>query len=391
MTLANTPEIIQRAAGLSSRLRRGSDLAALDIHIEWAVTDLIPQGAVVLFFGRGGIGKTTLMMQLLDAISRGAEIFGRGTTQRSVICVDFENSLAVLAERCRNIGAADVLFLDSGSNPPRLDRGECNQYLDLLTEYPGAVFVFDTLRSSQGGDENDSQAMTRVMDFLRRLRDAGATVIILHHTPKASDRQYKGSGAIFDMSDHVLGLYAVRAPGDDGEVSDDDDAAKVYRFGTCQKTRYEPDRIFLTFDEETRCFVPAPDPGDAYMDAIADAIATIIDRDDVPTQKQIIAQLAGEVPKGKIPTLLKRGEGVRWTVETGALNAMIYSLVKRPPQFPNPIYSRGTGEVEEPPRKTTAPTDRTGTEEVAQCADLTLFPSSPDLPNEAGELADFDF
>lgn len=120
----------KQAKTLAARLRRGAELAALDIHIEWVVNDLIPQGAVVLFFGRGGIGKTTLMMQILDAISRGSEIFGRGTTQRPVICVDFENSLAVLAERCRNIGADNVLFLDSGSNPPRLDRGECSQYLD---------------------------------------------------------------------------------------------------------------------------------------------------------------------------------------------------------------------------------------------------------------------
>lgn len=325
------------ARTLVDRLRRGAEIAALNISIAWLIFGLIPAEAVILFFGRGGIGKTTLLMQLADAISRGAEIFGRQAERRTVICVDYENSLAVLAERCRNIGADNVLFLDSGSNPPRLDRGECSQFLDLLTEYPGAVFVFDTLRSSQSGDENDSQAMTKVMDFLRRLRDAGATVIVLHHTPKASDRKYKGSGAIFDMADHVLALYPVRAPGDDGEADDDDDAAKVYRFGTSQKTRYEPDRIFLTFDESTRCFVPAPDPGDIHMDAIADAIAAIIDRDDVPTQRRIIDHLAGVVPKHRIPELLRRGEGVRWTVGRGDKKALIYTLVFECPKTPHYI------------------------------------------------------
>ncbi len=369
-----------QAKTLAERLRRGSEIAAMNISIAWLILGLIPEAAVVLFFGRGGIGKTTLMMQFLNAISRGAEIFGRGTTQRPVICVDYENSLAVLAERCRNIGADNVLFLDSGSNPPRLDRGECSQYLDLLEQYPGAVFVFDTLRSSQGGDENDSQAMTKVMDFLRRLRDAGATVIVLHHTPKASDRKYKGSGAIFDMADHVLALYPVRAPGDDGEADDDDDAPKVYRFGTSQKTRYEPDRIFLTFDAETRCFVPAPDPGDIHMDAITDAIAAIIDKDDVPTQRRIIDHLSGVVPKHKIPTLLKRGEGERWTVGKGDKKSLIYSLANSVPQKPNLYIERGFGAL----KTGSQISEQTGESQGSQPIDLTLFPSSPDCPKDVG-------
>lgn len=373
-------EAPEAAKSLAARLRRGSEIAALNIKIAWLIIGLIPEGAVTLFFGRGGIGKTTLAMQLLDAISRGAEIFGRQATQRPVICVDFENSLAVLAERCRNIGANNVLFLDSGSNPPRLDRGECSQYLDLLEQYPGAVFVFDTLRSSQSGDENDSQAMTKVMDFLRRLRDAGATVIVLHHTPKASDRKYKGSGAIFDMADHVLALYPVRAPGDDGEADDDDDAAKVYRFGTSQKTRYEPDRIFLTFDAETRCFVPAQDPGDADLEAIADAIEAIINRDDVPTQRCIIDHLAGVVPKHKVSSLLKRGDGERWTAKHGANNSRIYTLKNPVPQFPDPIYTRETGALE---TDTTDPPHQ-GDEPEMQTIDLTMFPSSPDRPKGNG-------
>lgn len=182
------------------------------------------------------------------------------------------------------------------------------------------------------------------------------------------------------MADHVLALYPVKAPGDDGEADDDDDAAKVYRFGTSQKTRYEPDRMFLTFDAETRCFVQAPDPGDTHMDAIADAIAAIIGKDDVPTQRRIIEHLSGIVPKHKIPTLLKRGEGERWTVGKGDKKSLIYSLANSVPQNPNLYKGRSFGALKTGGKNCEPSVEGFGSQHI----DFTLFPSSPDCPKDAG-------
>lgn len=329
-----TSEEEPSADGILAKLRKGGDLKALDVRVEWVVSPLIPAGAVILFFGRGGLGKSTLAIQIAGAIASGSYVFGVPAAKRPVIYIDYENSLAVLSERLRNIAADEVLFLDSTQSPPRLDRAERFQYLDLLKALPGAVFIFDTLRSSQGGDENDSQAMTEVMLFLRQIRDAGGTVIFLHHTPKSSDRQFKGSGAIFDMTDHVLALYAVRRPGDEKEVEDDDeDEVKVYRFGTALKTRYEPTRQFLTFDSETRQFVVAPDPTEELTQRVAVAIAAIASREKVANQSRIIEELkqdGGEIVSDKkIRATLARGTGRHWHEERGLHNAKLYSLADR--------------------------------------------------------------
>jgi archaellum biogenesis ATPase FlaH len=317
-------ETVQGEPGgrIIDRLKRGSDIKVLDIVIEWLLHGIIPKGAVTLFFGRGGLGKSTLALLLFGAIAAARQVFGMQATQTPVVYIDFENSLAILKERLSHINADDVLFLDSTSNPPKLDKPERGQYLEILETYPGAVFIFDTLRSGQSGDENDSKVMADVMGFLRTLRDRGATVIVLHHTPKSNDRKYKGSGAIFDMVDHVLAIYPVKQAGDDTEVDDDDEEA-VYRFGTALKTRYEPFKMFLKFDHESRCFEPAPDPAEEQLETLAEIIRNIGDN---AKQGDIIEAARAEgISQKKALTLLHRGEGQRWESRRGDKNAKLYN------------------------------------------------------------------
>lgn len=323
-------------------LRSGRELRALDIKVEWIVEGLIPRGSVVLLYGRGGIGKTTLMMMLSNATDRGEAIFGMATVKTQVIVVDFENSLAVLSERAKRTAVDGVLFWDSGHNPPSLDKADWTAYQTLLEQYPGAVFVFDTLRSAHSGDENNSEVMTLIMRRMRMLRDAGATVILLHHTPKGNDRQFKGSGAIFDLCDQTLALYQTAKPGSDQEADDDDDAPdKVYRFGTGKKTRYRPHRVFLSFDTEQEIFTLAKNPDDEALEALH-AIVCQVDARINAIQTEIVraAMSDGGFDFGgdkKIRSLLKRGIDRFWTVERGDKNAIIY----RPIQFGSlaPLYS----------------------------------------------------
>lgn len=71
------------------------------------------------------------------------------------------------------------------------------------------VVLVDTLIAFFDGNENDSVAMRSFLAPLRRLADAGACVIILHHTGKTGDL-YRGS------SDFKSGLdigYKIRNMG----------------------------------------------------------------------------------------------------------------------------------------------------------------------------------
>lgn len=331
---AKEPEPTKQPERVMPTIRTGSELKGMDIVLEWIVFNLIPKQAVCLLYGRGGIGKTTLIMMLADAIDRALAIFGMDTVKTTVIIVDFENSLAVLSERAKRTGVDGVLFIDSSSNPPHLDKPDWTVYLDLLEQYPGALFVFDTLRSSHSGDENDSRTMSLIMSRMRQLRDAGATVVLLHHTPKGNDRQFKGSGAIFDLCDQTLALYQTAKPGSEQEADDDDDSPdKVYRFGTGKKTRYKPHRIFLSFDTEKEVFTLAKNPDDDALECLHSLI-TDMSIIGCAKQSEIVKRASedGGYDFGgdkKIISLLKKGIGRFWTSEKGLHNSIIY----RPIQF----------------------------------------------------------
>lgn len=337
-----SPEFTPAPKARQFPLKTGRELRALDIKVEWIFDGLIPRHSVVLLYGRGGIGKTTLMMMIGNAIDQGIAVFGLATVKTQVIVVDFENSLAVLSERAKRTAVDGVLFWDSGQNPPSLDKADWSAYMDLLEQYPGAVFVFDTLRSSHSGDENSSEVMTLIMRRMRQLRDAGATVILLHHTPKGNDRQFKGSGAIFDLCDQTLALYQTTKPGSEKEAEEDDedDPDKVYRFGTGKKTRYKPHRIFLTFDAEQAIFVAAKDPGDDALQALHEIISHIDERSSA-RQEEIVKAAVEDGGfdfggKNKIRSLLKKGIDRFWTTEKGLRNATIYRPIQFS-SFPTPI------------------------------------------------------
>jgi hypothetical protein len=292
-------------------LQKGSDLQALDIKIEWIVDKLLPKQAITLLHGRGGIGKTWLSHLLADAITKGLPFMGQVTKLVPVVCVDFENSMPVLVDRVRKIGIENVLFWHSSNEiqpPPKLDNLKWELYKTLP---PGSLLIFDTLRAAQGRDENNSQDMAFILDRLKALRDAGFTILLLHHTPKGNDRIYKGSTAILDLADHILSLHRVRKNNLDEIIDDDENEECFYRLGTKDKTRYEPFHLFMNFDKERGGFKKAMDPDTEDMEAIRDILLErgSMNQTHLFNISKTQLDIAG---KGKFTSLLYKGEGKYW-------------------------------------------------------------------------------
>ena len=354
---------------LSKALRTGRDLQILDIPIRWAVKNLIPLESITLLSGRGGMGKTTISIQMGDAISESVPFLGHETIQRPIIYVNFEDSLPVLIDRIKRIGALEVSFWHTTNEikPPRLDSKEWELYKQLPQ---GSVLIFDTLRAAQSRDENDSQHMAFIMQRLKELRDSGFTIILLHHTPKSNERIYKGSTAIFDLSDHVLGLYKVRK-GNHEEIDEDDDTGdSCYRLGTKDKTRYEPFHIFLEFDKDRGVFGIAPDPDTDDLEAIQQ----ILEEKGNLNTNQIFEAVKTELDikgKAKVIRLLKKGEGKYWTPHrTG--RTVYYAANDQ--SYSPPIYSR---DYKTDPRKTVSSQKTNDDSDTSQSLDNSQQSNSP--------------
>jgi len=360
---------------LLSFLKRGSDLQTLECSIEWAVDRLLPKQSITLLHGKGGIGKTWVSLIMADVISRGSKFMGLDTQKMPVVFVDFENSLPVLVDRIRKIGIEDVLFWHNANEtlrPPKLDRQEWTLYKNLP---PGSLLIFDTLRASQGQDENDSQKMNFIMSRLKELRDMGFTILLLHHTPKSNERIYKGSTAIIDLADHVLSLHKVRKGNFETEADDDEDTDCYYRLGTKDKTRYEPFHIFMAFDPE-KGFIKAPDPDEETMKQIHGLIVELKESaGEPPIQSRIIKKAKEELDlsDSKVRKLLKKGDGKYWHSDRipERKNAVVYDPISVC-QFDTPIYRKKTERLTETDSQFV---NNNPSENVAKTPDNTEFDS----------------
>ena len=312
---------------LLTKLFKWNDLADLDIHVEWLLDGLIPKGAISTLFCPGGGGKTWLMMQIARAIATGETFGDIPTEQAPVYFVDFENPLSVVKERREKIGAGENFYywhLACDPEPPKLDSDNWVLYKEL----PPGLLIFDTLRASHSGDENSSKDMAVVLARLKELRELGFTIVILHHTPKASDNQYKGSTAILDLVDHALGLERL-GKSDDNEFDPD----SSFKFGCRLKTRFEPNSIFLTFDPAYG-FTPTQDPDLRAMEKMRD----ILEAEGVLNTKSFVKEVTEKFDwgSGRIKKLIKKGTGSFWKSEKGERNswvfrAMDFSVVKKHP------------------------------------------------------------
>ncbi len=379
---------------LLSSLLRWNDILSLDVKVEYLLDKLIPKGGITLLFGRGGIGKTSLTLQIGRAIAEGLPFGELETIKTPVYYIDFENPVGVLKERIECIGNAlkdqigwagnaenfYVWHLSCSPQPPRLDTNDWVLYKQL----PPGLLIFDTLRASHLADENDSQDMAVVISRLKELREAGFTILLLHHTPKGNEGIYKGSTALLDLLDHCLSIEELK-----GEDTIEFDKENTYRLGARLKTRYEPYHIYLKFNPDIKGFEFAKDPDIELMENMYE----ILTEEGRPLNQTEFSKTVREkmsIAKSKTEKLIKKGIGIFWVEDKEAGKRGLLYLPKRISQFPNTIYSQ---EIRKYNSQSDDPLGNKGGKNIAETFDNTVFPNFPEegSGNQEIDLTDIDF
>jgi hypothetical protein len=122
------------------------------------------------------------------SLATGEKVFGRFPTKQSIVLYVDEDSgdARLMKERLNILKAAktsEVGFIYRSGM--RLDDKVSVDRLVKTVESCGAgMVILDALVSLHDQDENASGQMRRVFDAVRRLVDAGATVLVIHHRRK---------------------------------------------------------------------------------------------------------------------------------------------------------------------------------------------------------------
>lgn len=177
-----------------------------DEPIPWIVKGWLASGESLLIGGQGGIGKSTLILDLALALASGnTDFLGIPIdAPQSVLYIDEENGAPLIRRRLQRNLRGRGHSADSATKLPismyckpgiNLDTTDGLAEFRRIVEDSKPDWVFlDSLVRFHSRDENDNSAMARF--FQERIeptrRKYGFGLVILHHVAKPSSMQQRG-------------------------------------------------------------------------------------------------------------------------------------------------------------------------------------------------------
>lgn len=236
----------------------------------WILEDYIPAREVTLFTGRGGAGKSLFAQQLATCVSGSLPFLGIRTARTGSLYITAEDDEAELHRRQWNInralGVSDLgrhrLYLSSlrgrlgnelctFAGDGKLIPSETFKHLQTTIEETCALFVIlDNLAHLYAGSENDRGQVTKFVNLIYSLvRDYGASVVLIGHTPKSS----KPGEAAHDYSGTTAWPNSVRSQMSIARIQDEsaeelDADRRVLRLPKANYSRTGIEREFTWHD-----------------------------------------------------------------------------------------------------------------------------------------------
>ena len=174
--------------------------------VSWTVNSLVPARSFTIMAGGPGQYKSWIGLDMAIAIATGGTFANLGTTgPRPVLYIDRENSANLVANRLQHMGLTGSPALQGirywGAWTPLKFPGINSQELLEWAKRTQGFVVFDSLVRFHAANENDNSEMAQAMGRFIELARAGASVLVLHHTPKDSHSKFRGAQEILAACD----------------------------------------------------------------------------------------------------------------------------------------------------------------------------------------------
>lgn len=275
-------------------------------------------GESCLLWADAGLGKTMLALTVAAMVAGGGAALGwRSPAPRPILYVDGEMHAQDLRDRLkllvpavagldadamgrnlhllsRQLQAADVRFPDL-ADAEGVQRGAMRHRAgqDVIlreAQRVGAkLLILDNLSTlADLEDENDAAAMTPVLGFLLRLKQAGIACIAVHHSGK-SGLTYRGSSKLATTFECIMGLHKL-----DGRSVQEGTGFEL-KWGKLRGTPSAATRdaeVILEGAGDALRWIVQPGAG-SEIDAMLDAAAT----GQFGTQRELAAHLGWDAAK----------------------------------------------------------------------------------------------
>jgi RecA-family ATPase len=234
-----------RPSAPEMRATFAEDLDGLPIPSRrWLVDGWIPDRAVTLLGGDGGVGKSLLTLQLMAGVALGRDWLGIPVEQRKAFAMFCEDDETEVHIRCKAVlegfgasfaeaggiawaarsGLENVLmsFPSSGNEPGKPTR-IYNELRGRVLSFGARLVIVDTVADTFGGNENFRSQVRGFVGMLRNLaNEIDGAVVLTAHPSVAGQQTGTGLSGSTAWNNSVRSrLYLTRPPARDGEGDPD--------------------------------------------------------------------------------------------------------------------------------------------------------------------------
>jgi len=183
---------------------------------EWLIESLIPHPSLTILAGHPGCGKSWLLLEMARSLSTKNKSFldHFKIYPGKILYVDEENGISEVQRRVRTFETQWYLTYFIIQKGIRLDKEEDREILlDLTRCGKYKLVIFDSLSAVHNLEENSAKEMNKLMDFLKRFRNQGVSILLSHHHRKDSffrsespAQALRGSSLILAQTDCLLSV-----------------------------------------------------------------------------------------------------------------------------------------------------------------------------------------
>ena len=197
---------------------------------EWIVPDMLPAKVVTMMSGDGGLGKSTIALQLAVACATGGQWIGRPVKPCKVLVVACEDDRDELHRRLYDIlqnsaplgfGDLENLRIVEGAGHDNVlvnfddsDRGKRTDFLEFIEEESKdcGLVILDSLHDFFAGNENARPQARQFINQLRRIAMLiNGSVLLLAHPSQAGLSSKSGNAGSTAWNNTVRSrLYLTR-------------------------------------------------------------------------------------------------------------------------------------------------------------------------------------